>query len=145
MDWPHLLAYITGRVDQELLLRNEYLAAENRILRAKIKGRLLGRTNILTFRGLDKRIDDLNPISNASRLQIFGEQYDAGRLFGSSKHKSVPERESMEAVEIDGSEYVVEIWNDKVEFSQQFNFPASDFGVYVEFAGDGDEIFLKYL
>ena len=40
MDWPHLLAYITGRVDQELLLRNEYLADENRILRAKIKGRL---------------------------------------------------------------------------------------------------------
>ena len=40
MDWPHVLAYITGRVDQELLLRNEYLAAENRILRAKIKGRL---------------------------------------------------------------------------------------------------------
>ena len=40
MDWPRLLAYITGTVDQELLLRNEYLAAENRILRAKIKGRL---------------------------------------------------------------------------------------------------------
>jgi hypothetical protein len=29
MDWPRLLAYITGTVDQELLLRNEYLAAEN--------------------------------------------------------------------------------------------------------------------
>jgi hypothetical protein len=28
-------------VDQELLLRNEYLAAENRILRAKVQGRLL--------------------------------------------------------------------------------------------------------
>jgi len=40
MEWPHLLAYITGRVDQELLLRNEYLTAENCILRAKIKGRL---------------------------------------------------------------------------------------------------------
>jgi putative transposase len=40
MEWPRLLAYITGRVDQELLLRNEYLAAENRILRTKIKGRL---------------------------------------------------------------------------------------------------------
>ena len=26
MEWPRLLAYITGRVDQELLLRNEYLA-----------------------------------------------------------------------------------------------------------------------
>ena len=40
MEWPRLLAYITGRVDQELLPRNEYLAAENRILRGKIKGRL---------------------------------------------------------------------------------------------------------
>ena len=40
MDWPRLLAYITGTVDQELLLRNEYLAAENRILRGQIKGRL---------------------------------------------------------------------------------------------------------
>jgi hypothetical protein len=36
-----MLAYITGTVDQELLLRNEYLAKENRILRGKIKGRLL--------------------------------------------------------------------------------------------------------
>ena len=40
MEWPRLLAYITGRVDKELLVRNEYLAAENRILRAQIKGRL---------------------------------------------------------------------------------------------------------
>ena len=40
MDWPRLLAYITGTVDQELLLRNEYLAAENRISRAQIQGRL---------------------------------------------------------------------------------------------------------
>jgi len=40
MDWPRRLAYITGTVDQELLLRNEYLAAENRILKAQIQGRL---------------------------------------------------------------------------------------------------------
>jgi hypothetical protein len=33
MDWKHLLAYITGTVDQALLLRNEYLVTENRILR----------------------------------------------------------------------------------------------------------------
>jgi len=33
MDWKTLLAYITGTVDQELLLRNEYLVTENRILR----------------------------------------------------------------------------------------------------------------
>src|SRR5437763_16769666 len=40
MDWKHLLAYITGTVDQELLLRNEYLVTEHRILRSPIKGRL---------------------------------------------------------------------------------------------------------
>jgi hypothetical protein len=32
MIWARMLAYITGTVDQELLLRNEYLAVENRIL-----------------------------------------------------------------------------------------------------------------
>src|ERR1700724_4772953 len=41
MIWARMLAYITGTVDQELLWRNEYLAAENRILRAQIQGRLL--------------------------------------------------------------------------------------------------------
>ena len=38
MEWTRILAYITGTVDQELLLRNEYLAAENRILKAQLKG-----------------------------------------------------------------------------------------------------------
>jgi putative transposase len=40
MDWKQLLAYITGTIDQELLLRNEYLVTENRILRNQIKGRI---------------------------------------------------------------------------------------------------------
>src|SRR6266849_5725527 len=40
MEWARLLAYITGTVDQELQLRNEYLAAENRILKGQLKGRL---------------------------------------------------------------------------------------------------------
>jgi putative transposase len=40
MDWVRILAYVTGTVDQELLARNEYLAAENRILKAQLKGRL---------------------------------------------------------------------------------------------------------
>jgi hypothetical protein len=40
MNWASILAYVTGTVDQELLLRNEYLAAENRILKAKLKGRV---------------------------------------------------------------------------------------------------------
>jgi transposase InsO family protein len=41
MDWARILAYVTGTVDQELLARNEYLAAENRILKAQLKGRLM--------------------------------------------------------------------------------------------------------
>ena len=53
-----MLAYITGLVDQELLLRTEYLAAENRILRTQIEGRL-------RLSGLDE----------ANRAK-----YDAGRL-----------------------------------------------------------------
>ena len=40
MDWARVLAYVTGTVDQELLARNEYLAAENRILKAQLKGPL---------------------------------------------------------------------------------------------------------
>ena len=38
--WVRLLAYVTGSVNQELLLQNEYLAAENRILRTKLPARL---------------------------------------------------------------------------------------------------------
>jgi len=40
MDWARVLAYVTGTVDQELLARIEYLAAENRILKAQLNGRL---------------------------------------------------------------------------------------------------------
>ena len=41
MDWKILLACITGSVEEELLLRNEYLVTENRILRQQIEGRVL--------------------------------------------------------------------------------------------------------
>jgi putative transposase len=40
MEWARILAYITGTVDQQLLLRNEYLVAENRILKAQLHGRM---------------------------------------------------------------------------------------------------------
>jgi len=32
---------LTGTVNQELLLRNQYLAAENQVLRGQLKGRLV--------------------------------------------------------------------------------------------------------
>lgn len=40
MDWKQLLAYISGSVEEELLLHIEYLVAENRILRHQITGRV---------------------------------------------------------------------------------------------------------
>ena len=40
MDWKRLLAYISGAIDDELMLRNEYLVTENQILRNQVKGRL---------------------------------------------------------------------------------------------------------
>jgi transposase InsO family protein len=40
MDWKTLLAYVTGSVDENLLMRIEYLVAENRILRDQITRRV---------------------------------------------------------------------------------------------------------
>jgi hypothetical protein len=37
MDWARILAYITETVDQELILRIEYIVTENRILKAQLK------------------------------------------------------------------------------------------------------------
>ena len=38
MEATEVLAMVGGHVDEELLLRNEYLAAENEILKSKIEG-----------------------------------------------------------------------------------------------------------
>ena len=40
MEWQRILSYITGSVDEDLRVRNEYLAAENRIFRSQIPGRV---------------------------------------------------------------------------------------------------------
>jgi putative transposase len=57
MEWKTVLAYITGTVDQELLLRNEYLVAENRILRNQITGHVrLTDGERTTLAALGKRL-----------------------------------------------------------------------------------------
>ena len=57
MDWVRILAYITGTVDQELLLRNEYLVAENRILKAQLKTPLrLTDAELATLAGIAHRL-----------------------------------------------------------------------------------------
>src|SRR5215510_6770173 len=40
MDWKKLLGSITESVDEELRLRNAYLAAENRLFRQQIRGQV---------------------------------------------------------------------------------------------------------
>jgi putative transposase len=55
--WVRLLAYVTGSVNQELLLQNEYLAAENLILRAKLPARLrLSNPERATLAEIGKRL-----------------------------------------------------------------------------------------
>ncbi len=70
MQWARILAYITGSVDQELLLRNEYLVAENRILRAQLKGRLrLSDAERATLGEIGHRLGRkaLEDVANAAR------------------------------------------------------------------------------
>jgi hypothetical protein len=56
-NWARLLAYITGLVNQDLLLQNEYLAAENRILRAHLPVRLrLSNPERATLAEIGKRV-----------------------------------------------------------------------------------------
>ena len=55
--WVRLLVYVTGSVNQELLLQNEYLAAENRILRAKLPTKLrLSNPERATLAEIGKRL-----------------------------------------------------------------------------------------
>src|SRR5687767_12661609 len=84
--WARLLAYVTGLVNQELLLQNEYLAAENRILRGHLPTRLrltdperstlaeigkrLGRKALKQVARVAKPGYDPGLVSQAHRLQI---------------------------------------------------------------------------
>jgi hypothetical protein len=46
-NWARLLTYVIGLVNQELLLQNEYLAAENRIVPTIPLRKIRGRTKWL--------------------------------------------------------------------------------------------------
>ena len=64
-NWLQLLAYVTGSINQELLLRNEYLAAENHILKSQIKGRLrLSDGERATLAGIAKRLGRIDAIKD---------------------------------------------------------------------------------
>ena len=74
-----------GTVDQELLLRNEYLAAENRILRGQLKGRLKlsdaerARLGEIGHRlGADAILDRI--IHNAYKIELAGDSMRKRRM-----------------------------------------------------------------
>src|SRR5712664_1369973 len=83
MEWARTLAYITGTVDQELLLRNEYLVAENRILKAQLNTRLrLSDAERATLGEIAHRLGRkaLEDVANAARPDtILGVVQEAGR------------------------------------------------------------------
>src|SRR5262252_7686573 len=55
--WARLLAYVTGLINQRLLLQCEYLIAENRILRSHVSGRLrLSDSERSTLAEIGKRL-----------------------------------------------------------------------------------------
>jgi hypothetical protein len=75
-NWLQLLAYVTGSINQELLLRNEYLVAENHILKSQIKRRLrLSDGERATLAGIAKRLGRKALQGNRLRRQT---AYDPG-------------------------------------------------------------------
>ena len=72
MDWKTMLAYISGSVDEEPLLRNECLVAKKRILRNQIQGCLrLTDDERRTLAEIKKASRQASP--GMSKLILFGE------------------------------------------------------------------------
>ena len=92
-----LLAYVTGLVNQELLLQVEYLAAENRILRAHAPARLrLSESERATLGEIGKRLGrkGLAKVAQVARPEtILGWWRKlVAQKFDGSKHRSYPGR-----------------------------------------------------
>src|SRR5258708_14139572 len=97
MHWARVLAFVTVMVDQELLLRNEYLAAENRILKAQLKGRLkLSDTERATLGEIGRRLGRklLGEVANVARPDTILAWYrrHVARKFDGSKERQSPGR-----------------------------------------------------
>ena len=96
-NWARLLAYVTGLVNQELLLQNEYLAAENRILRARLPVRLrLSNPERATLAEIGKRVGrkalaQVACVAKPDTILGWCRRLVAAKFDG-SKHRSYPGR-----------------------------------------------------
>jgi putative transposase len=94
MDWRPLLAYITGSVDQELLLCNEYLEMENRILRRQITGHMrLSNGERKTLAEIGKRLgkqalEDIAAIVNPDTILAWHRKLIAKKFDGSQQREA---------------------------------------------------------
>lgn len=100
--WLRLLAYVTGSVNQELLLRNEYLAAENQILRSKLPLRLrLSDRERISLAEIGKRLGRkaLKEVACVAKPDTILAWYRrlVAHKFDGSKHRQYPGRPSVEA------------------------------------------------
>src|ERR1700730_9101866 len=103
MNWARILAFVTGTVDQEHLLRNEFLAAENRILKAQLKGRLRLSDAVRATLGeiahrLGRKV--LGEVANVARPDIILAWYRklVARKFDGSKARRGPGRPRVDRV-----------------------------------------------
>ena len=101
--WLRLLAYVTGSVNQELLLRNEYLAAENRILRSKLPSRFrLTNPERATLAEIGKRVGRkaLSEIATIAKPETILAWYRklVAEKFDGSKHRGYPGRPTVTRV-----------------------------------------------
>jgi putative transposase len=100
--WLRLLAYVTGSVNQELLARNEYLATENRILRAKLPSRLrLSNSERTTLAEIGKRLGRkaLREVASVAKPDTILAWYRRliAQKFDGSKHRQYPGRPPVSA------------------------------------------------
>ena len=95
--WLRLVAYVTGLVNQELLQQNEYLAAENRVLRAHLPPRLrLSDAKRSTLAEIGKRLGrkalaEVARVAKPDTILAWYRRLIASKFDG-SKHRRYPGR-----------------------------------------------------
>ena len=100
-----MLAYITGSVDQELLLRNEYLVAENRILKGQVEGRLrLTDPERITLAEIGKRLgrkalEEVAQIVRPETILGWHRELIARKFDGSKQRSSVGRAPTKQEIE----------------------------------------------
>src|SRR3954447_8355870 len=92
-----LLAYVSGMVNRQLLLQNQYLLAEDRILRSQFPARVpLTDPQRATLAEIGKRLGhhSLEPVASVAKPDTIQGCYRKliARKFDGSKHRTYPGR-----------------------------------------------------